>query len=235
MVASQRAFSRLPSAVGVGAVQANMAVFGAEQIREQQKTTRYFDSYYAAVNTGGLIAFGAIAYLQLKHYFIGYLVPGGLLVVALLLFLAGYRSYFHVKPHDSVITNFVPVLLNAVQVWRKHRDNPSIVETARRSSDDIGRVRTESLSVSTHEPTWSFLDYAKVANRGRFIDREVDDIKLLRRVIVVFVLLIPYWLVYVQVETTFVVQGAHMRLPARFKDMPVIWLSLANQVIIIGE
>ncbi|CAF4324368.1 unnamed protein product, partial [Adineta steineri] len=52
------------TAIGVGAVQANMAVFGAEQVREQKATTQYFDKYYAAVNTGGLIAFAFIAYGQ---------------------------------------------------------------------------------------------------------------------------------------------------------------------------
>ncbi|CAF4910303.1 unnamed protein product, partial [Rotaria socialis] len=63
-------------AIGVGAVQANMAVFGAEQIREQKATRKYFDKYYAVVNTGGLIAFGFIAYAQQNDsYFIGYIVP----------------------------------------------------------------------------------------------------------------------------------------------------------------
>jgi hypothetical protein len=37
------------------------------------------------------------------------------------------------------------------------------------------------------------------------------------------------------VETTFIVQGAHMKLPASFNTMPVVWLSLGNQIIIIGK
>jgi hypothetical protein len=37
------------------------------------------------------------------------------------------------------------------------------------------------------------------------------------------------------VETTFIVQGAHMKLTTSFKGMPVVWLSLGNQIIIIGE
>ncbi|CAF1488802.1 unnamed protein product [Adineta steineri] len=228
------------TAIGVGAVQANMAVFGAEQVREQKNKTRYFDIYYAAVNTGGLIAFGAIAYLQInKDYFIGYLVPGVLLILAFILFLIGYKYYIHIKPHDSVITAFLPILINAFQSWRNHRRNRhGLINSTEPLHQEEPIVETEGdsndyLSFTISRPSWSFIDYAKVENNGRFPDRIVNDIKSLRRIIAVFLLLTPYWLLYVQVETTFIVQGAHMKLPTSFKKMPVIWLSLANQIIII--
>ncbi|UJR14010.1 hypothetical protein I4U23_001009 [Adineta vaga] len=222
------------TAIGVGAVQANMAVFGADQVREQRHRTRYFDIYYAAVNTGGLLAFGAIAYLQInKDYFIGYLVPGVLLLLSFILFLLGYKYYIHVRPEDSVITEFLPIVINAFQSWRNQRrtqvgiinQNEPVVETEGDSTD--------YLSFTVSRPSWSFLDYAKAENNGRFPDGIVNDIKSLRRIIAVFLLLTPYWLLYVQVETTFIVQGAHMKLPTSFRRMPVVWLSLANQIIII--
>lgn len=182
-----------------------MAVFGAEQVREHKATTRYFDFYYGAVNIGGLVAYSAIAFLQLKSYFIGYVVPGGLLVLAFLCFLVGHKHYIYIKPFDSVVTNFFPVILNACQTWRRHgqsktqADNHGAfsAETSLLKSD---RISNDSLSFNVSVPTWSFLDYAKIANKGRFIDREVDDIKSLRRVTAVFLLLIPYWLLYIQVR-----------------------------------
>ncbi len=195
----------LSSAIGVGAVQANMAVFGAEQVREQRSKTRYFDVYYAAINTGGLIAFGAIAYLQLeKGYFIGYLVPGGLLFLAFVFFIIGYKYYIHIKPHDSVITAFFPVVINAFHSWRNYRRNRGGSNIGTELQRDQTIVETEGdsnvyLSFIVNTSTWSFLDYAKISNQGRFLDRMVDDIKSLRRIIVVFLLLIPYWLLYVQV------------------------------------
>jgi peptide/histidine transporter 3/4 len=198
----------LSRAIGVGAVQANMAVFGAEQVREQKSKTRYFDVYYAAINTGGLIAFGAIAFLQLKKdYFIGYLVPGGLLILAFVLFVIGYKYYIHIKPHDSVITVFFPVLINAFQSWRNYRRNRRETIHGDELRQDETIVETEGdsnvyLSFTINTSTWSFLDYAKISNQGRFLDRIVNDIKSLRRIIVVFLLLIPYWLLYVQVSST---------------------------------
>ncbi|CAF4329397.1 unnamed protein product, partial [Rotaria sordida] len=123
------------TAIGVGAVQSNMAVFGAEQIREQRATRKYFDKYYAAINTGGLIAFAFIAYAQQNNsYFIGYIVPTVLLIIALILFLIGYKFYIHIQPHDSVISNFIPVFINAFHTWRKHQQNKQTLITSRRPS-----------------------------------------------------------------------------------------------------
>ncbi|CAF4006844.1 unnamed protein product [Rotaria sordida] len=227
------------TAIGVGAVQANMAVFGAEQVREQKSKIRYFDIYYAAVNTGGLIAFGAIAYIQInKGYFIGYLIPGILLILSFILFIIGYKYYIHIKPYDSVITKFIPVIINAFQSWRNYRRNHRGISDNSESHAEETIVETEGdsndyLSFTVNRSTWSFFDYAKIEHNGRFSGRIINDIKSLRPIIVVFLLLIPYWLLYVQVETTFIVQGAHMKLPNYFTKMPVVWLSLGNQLIII--
>ena len=202
-------------AIGVGAVQANMAVFGAEQVREQKATTQYFDKYYAVVNTGGLIAFAFIAYAQQNDsYFLGYIVPAALLVVAFILFLIGYQFYTHVQPQDSVISHILPVFINAFQTWRKSRSTARRSVTSPRSSNLFGNQidPSDQLSLTTSGQSWSFLDYAKLSNQGRFIDRIVDDIKSLRRIIVVFLLLTPYWLLYFQVS---IVIGSHL----------VIWCS----------
>ena len=219
------------SAMGVGAVQANMALFGAEQAQDDRTTLRYFDVYYAAVNTGGLLAFGAIAYLQINtDFFMGYVVPGGLLITGFALFISGYPWYIHRKPQTSLITEFLPTIVNACQSWRDHRAHPdahadeqAISDTSVESNDRAPRMLS------------SWLDYAMVENRGRFSARTVTDIKSFGRIVVVFLLLIPYWLLYVQVETTFIVQGAHMKLPTSFDRLPVVWLSLGNQIIIIGR
>jgi peptide/histidine transporter 3/4 len=186
-----------------------MAIFGAEQIREQKSTTQYFDKYYVAVNTGGLLAFGIIAYIQQNiNWFIGHVISIALLIVTWIFFLIGYRYYIYIKPHDSVITNFFPVLINAFQTWRKHRRYTRRIANERRSSHKLALVRDQDdtidhLSFEINEQKISFFDYAKRANNGRFQDRVVDDIKSLRRIILMFLLLIPYWIIYLQVKSFF--------------------------------
>ncbi|CAF3415129.1 unnamed protein product [Rotaria sp. Silwood1] len=231
------------TAIGVGVVQSNMAVFGAEQIREKTLTTQYFYKYYVAVNIGSLLAFGIIAYVQQnKSYFISYLISTILLVVTLIVFIIGHRCYIHIKPHDSVITNFFPVLINAFQTWYKHRyyirkmSNERRLSNESMFSNDQYENNKDQILFNMNEQPISFFDYAKGTNNGRFPDRIVDDIKSLRRIIVMFLLLIPYWLIYVQSNTTFIIQGVHMRIPllqSHINHMPVVWLSLGDQIIII--
>ncbi|CAF3386932.1 unnamed protein product [Rotaria sp. Silwood1] len=103
-------------------------------------------------------------------------------------------------------------------------------------SNDQYENNKDQILFNMNEQPISFFDYAKGTNNGRFPDRIVDDIKSLRRIIVMFLLLIPYWLIYVQSNTTFIIQGVHMRIPllqSHINHMPVVWLSLGDQIIII--
>ena len=164
-----------------------MAIFGAEQLRDQKDTTSYFNKYYAAVNIGGFLASFIIAYVQQNiDWFTGYLVSTCMLAVTWLLFSIGFRYYTHIKPHDSVITNFFPVLINAFQTWRTARR----IIHERRAANKLAPMRESEYELDeySHETTGSsrsFLDYAKGVNDGRFQDRVVDDIKALGRIIIV--------------------------------------------------
>ncbi|CAF0905534.1 unnamed protein product [Rotaria sordida] len=237
------------TAIGVGATQANMAVFGAEQVQESNKPSRYFDKYIIAVNIGGIFATVVIPYIQVtqndpNRFFHGYLVSGLLLIGALLLFILSYRFYIHIEPYDTIITKCIPVVINAFQTWRKHSVDNRVTNNIRRLSSSSSFLEEsitdrEDRLIRADENLHSFLDFARASHNGRFIDRIVDDVKSLRRIIIVFLLLIPYWLVYYQVQTTFFLQGEHMNIPyisnvTQIK-MPVIWMSVGDQVsIIIG-
>lgn len=221
---------------GASAVQANIAIFGVEQVRDRNDTRQYFDKYYAAVNTGGLVAFAILAYVQQNIcYFLGYVIPAGFLVLAFVLFLSGFKFYVFNSTGESLMSHFFPVIRNAFSTWRKYRENPLDTNDDRQNSNLFGLFRG-----SSHEyPSKTFLDYAKISNEGKYLDRIVDDIKSLRRIIIIFLLLIPYWLVYIQIETSFLIQGLHMRLETIYgtdhdeHKMPIIWLSLGDQLIII--
>lgn len=186
-----------------------MAIFGAEQIREQKGTTHYFNKYYVAVNIGGLLAFGVISYVQQNvDWFIGHVISTTLLILTCICFLIGYRYYIHIKPYDSVISNFFPVFINAFQTWRKHRRYTRGVSFNRKSSDKITILSNQDQENNNHSPfeinerLTTFFDYAKASNHGRYPDRIVDDIKSLGRIILMLLLLIPYWLIYLQVNSS---------------------------------
>jgi dipeptide/tripeptide permease len=205
-------FSLNQRAIGVGAVQVNMAVFGAEQIQESKVTSRYFDKYYIAVNIGAIIATVCIPLIQTdsenetysNSYFYGYLIALFMLIGAAVLFIIGYRYYIHIPPYDTVIMKCIPVVINAFQTWCKYHNNTQIRERIRsdsysgNSSSSRNTISQEETMIIDGE-TLSFLDYAKAANHGKYNDRIVNDVKSLRRAIIVFLLLIPYWIIYYQV------------------------------------
>lgn len=187
-----------------------MAVFGAEQIRDHRETTQYFNKYYAAVNVGSFLAFLIMAYVQQNiDWFWGHVASMIVLAVTFVIFLIGYRFYFHSKPYDSVITNFFPVLINAFRTWRKYRGDEQQKTDSRRSSlkpvpfgeeEEEDYRKTIDRSSESEQESISFLDYARIAHRGRFSNRVVDDIQAFRPILVVFLLLIPYWVIFLQVN-----------------------------------
>jgi peptide/histidine transporter 3/4 len=181
-----------------------MAVFGAEQIQESKATSHYFSKYYVAVNIGAVIATLSIPLIQTdsdnqpnpNNYFYGYLVAICMLVCAAILFIIGRRYYIHIPPYDTVIMKCIPVIINAFQTRRKYYENIQTIGGNRRNRSTISDEGT----VTTDQQSLSFLDFAKAANNGKFNDRIVNDVKSLRRAIFVFLLLIPYWLIYYQVN-----------------------------------
>ncbi|CAM4955090.1 unnamed protein product [Rotaria socialis] len=227
-------------AIGVGAVQANMAVFGAEQIHESKVTSRYFDKYYIAVNIGAIIATLSIPVVQTdadsqtnsNNYFYGYLLAIFMLSVAFALFIIGFRYYIHTPPQDTVIAQCIPVVISAWQAWRKYHKNKLVVH--RYNGDTMSRNGQERV-IANEDETLSFLDYAKATNNGKSLDRHVNNVKILNRSIIVFLLLIPYWIIYYQVQITFPLQGKQMKMAFlnTEKPMPITWMSLGDSVTII--
>jgi dipeptide/tripeptide permease len=183
-----------------------MAVFGAEQIQESNITSRFFDKYLVAVNIGGIFAMSATSFTldNDKAYRIVYIMNASVLFASALLFIIGWRYYKHVRPYDSVITNCVPVVINALQTWRRYKQNMNSINAEHRNAVQ-SNLANASQSSNEEEPTTIderpsvFLDFAKIVNHGKFRDGIVDDVKSLRKAFFVFTLLIPYWLIYHQV------------------------------------
>ena len=115
-------------------------------------------------------------------------------MLALLLLIVVVPCYYISPPQGSLIGNILRILKEAmgaqIRHWRYYRPNPN--------------------SNPFHiEP--GFLDRTKVRYGGSFHEGAVDDVRSLGKLMAVFTALIPYWLVYFQMETSFQAQGLHMR------------------------
>ncbi|XP_047489838.1 solute carrier family 15 member 4-like isoform X1 [Penaeus chinensis] len=231
--------------LGVGIVKSNIAPFGAEQLRtaNPQKTRSFFNWFYWCINLGSLVGVGVITYIEqdspgicTNGFFCGYLIATVCLVVALILFIVLLPCYHIVPPEGSVLGNILKIIWESlcaqVRHWRYRHRNPAA-------------------SPLQLEPR--FLDRAKIRFGGSFHESAVDDVRSLGKLLNVFTALIPYWLVYFQMETSFQAQGLHMRFSihgvnssnesalmeeleierTRF-SIPAAWLTLFNQLFLIA-
>ncbi|GFW50345.1 hypothetical protein TNCV_4697601 [Trichonephila clavipes] len=220
-------------AVGTGTVKANITPFGAEQVRYTgpDGLRVYLNWLYWCVNIGALTAILGITYVQQEDGFKeGYLMPVALLTVATILFLFSYPLYTHQYSCGSSISRIFSVLKDA---WKLNH-----------SQKRTRREMVSSNSLNTiNRPSW--LDMAKVRYGGKFHDSVVDDVKALSVIIIVFIILIPYWMLYFQMQTTFLAQGLQMRLsllPVNGSNtdvegsqfsVPAAWLMLFNVLFLI--
>ncbi|XP_035228059.1 solute carrier family 15 member 4-like, partial [Stegodyphus dumicola] len=198
----------IAAAIGTGTVKANITPFGAEQVRYSGTNGLriYLNWLYWCVNIGALIAILGITYIQqdfksrdlmYKGFKYGYIIPAALLCCATFLFWFTFPFYTHQSASGSSISRIFSVLKDA---WKINRANKGVRK----------RLNESSSLAAINKPSW--LDMAKVRFGGKFHESAVEDVKSLSTIIIVFISLIPYWMLYFQMQSTFLAQGLQMRL-----------------------
>ena len=170
-------------------------------MQESRTTSSYFNKVVVILNIAtALEDLMEIYILAPDCQFTFYLVAAILLFLGVLLFIVGWRYYIHVDPYDSVITNFIPVVINAFQTRSQcNKNQHSIARTHANTLSEFNNREEEELIRLGARPI-TFLDFAKVINYGKFQDRIVDDVKLLRNALIITILVFPYRFIISQVK-----------------------------------
>ncbi|KAL4423412.1 hypothetical protein ABPG77_009990 [Micractinium sp. CCAP 211/92] len=251
-------------ALGTGGIKPNVSAFGADQFdeadpKDRKEKTSFFNWFYFFVNIGSLLAVTVIVWVQENiSWAVGFAIPAACMALAIITFVAGSPLYTHVAPTESPLSRVFKVVWAA---WKAPRGLHGASEAER--AGDSGSL-SDPLLTNGHngglyggtsqygmEPpggmgrrtqSLQWLDKAaevRVAGGARrFSVRQVEEVKLVLRLLPVFGATLLYWTIYMQMGSFFVAQGVLMDrsvpLPGgRRFVIPAASLSMINTLAIV--
>lgn len=165
-------FALVMIAFGTGGIKANVSPFGADQVEQEgpRAVQTFFNWFYWFINVGSLISFSVVVYIQ-EYSDLFY----GYLITTGTMFLA-----------------MIAFVLGRNKYLNKPPGGSQLSEMV--------KIIHNAIKNHHSSDTEMWLDKAKTCFGGKYTDREVEDVKLLLKVIPVFLLFIVYWIIYSQVR-----------------------------------
>ncbi|MEO7851974.1 MAG: oligopeptide:H+ symporter [Rubrivivax sp.] len=221
-------------ALGSGGIKPLVSAFVGDQFDQSNKAKAkiVYDAFYWTINFGSFFA-SLLMPIFLRNYgpSVAFGIPGVLMAVATLIFWLGRRKYVHVPPAPPDPDGFLGVVRTALTRDVPGQGRPGFVLAA------IGVVAAAVLLVLwAVGPGWwpekmsfviSFctglgLVIALVGigtsmqlerARGLHPDAAIDGVRAVLRILIVFALVTPFWSLFDQKASTWILQGNEMVMP----------------------
>ncbi|WJZ82676.1 hypothetical protein VitviT2T_002412 [Vitis vinifera] len=214
-------------ALGNGGYQPNIATLGADQFDEEDpkeghSKVAFFSYFYLALNLGSLFSNTILSYLEDEGMWaLGFWVSAGSAFLALILFLGGTPRYRHFKPSGNPLSRFCQVMVAAMRKFRVEMP-PSAEDLY---EGDGKECSNNSIRRILHTDGFKFLDRAAFISSKDSDNQEqgfynqwrlcpitqVEEVKCILRLIPIWLCTIIYSVVFTQMASLFVEQGAAMK------------------------
>ncbi|XP_042028952.1 protein NRT1/ PTR FAMILY 7.3-like [Salvia splendens] len=218
-------------ALGNGGYQPTIATFGSDQFDEEhpvesRSKVAFFSYFYLALNLGSLFSNTFLGYYEDKGIWaLGFWASTGSATLALILFLLGTPIYRHFTPKGNPFSRFCQVLIAA--------SRKSMIALPS-NHDHLYELRGTDLADNgarkiLHTDGFTFLDRAAVVTerdetKGAKSDSDssrnpwrlcsvtqVEEVKCILRLLPIWLCTILYSVVFTQMTSLFVEQGAAMK------------------------
>ncbi|KAL5208621.1 hypothetical protein ABZP36_033056 [Zizania latifolia] len=223
-------------AFGNGGYQPNVATFGADQFdgedpAEAHSKVSFFSYFYLALNLGSLFSNTFLSFLEDKgSWALGFWVSTAAAATALLLFLSGTLRYRYFRPAGNPVGRIFQVAFAACRNWKAG------VSPGAESLDEGDEKADSNGRKLLHTKGFRFLDRAALvgANNPKLRTgtqprdpwrlctvTQVEEVKRILRLLPIWLCTILYSVVFTQMASLFVVQGAAMRRNTVFAGFSV--------------
>ncbi|XP_019434403.1 PREDICTED: protein NRT1/ PTR FAMILY 6.3-like [Lupinus angustifolius] len=214
------------TALGTGGVKSSVSGFGSDQFDdsdkgEKQHMTKFFNWFFFFISIGSLAAVTVLVYIQ-DHIGRdwGYGICGCAILLALVVFLLGTRKYRFKKLVGSPLTQIAVVFVAALRKRKMELPYDSgLLFDVDEMMDDTMMKRKQRLPRSKQ---FRFLDKAAIkdSNTNSEVTKEkkwylstltdVEEVKLVIRMLPIWATTIMFWTVYAQMTTFSVSQATTM-------------------------
>lgn len=210
-------------ALGSGGIKPLISSFVGDQFDQTNKgkAKLVFDAFYWMINFGSFFA-SLLMPIFLKDYgpSVAFGIPGILMFIATMVFWSGRKKYVNVPPAPADPHSFTNVARTALLARAPGQSRPGLMVAG------IGVVG--ALASLAMIPQWGFVIAACTAvvlllafggigtsmqlerARGMHPDEAVDGVRAVLRILIVFALSTPFWSLFDQKASTWVVQAQSM-------------------------
>jgi POT family proton-dependent oligopeptide transporter len=217
-------------ALGSGGIKPLVASFMGDQFDRSNKSLAKiaFDAFYWIINFGSLFA-SLLMPVFLKNYggAVAFGIPGVLMAVATLLFWAARKQYVHVPPPPSDPDSFLRVVRTALFTGKPGETRMGLALAGVGALLALvglvmlwsgGAVPAICVAIVLVIGFGGYGAWLQLERAKRVHDPlAVDGVRAVLRILVVFALVTPFWSLFDQKASTWVLQGNQMVKPEWFQ------------------
>ncbi len=226
-------------ALGSGGIKPLVVSFCGDQFDQtnKDKARVVFDAFYWIINFGSFFA-SLLAPFLLHRYgpAVAFGIPGVLMFIATLIFWLGRREYVNTPPSGNDPDSFLNVIRTALRERRAGQGNAGAYIAWFGIGSAVAMLATWAMKAGGMSVVWwpdsfGFVITACLAlgaviafggwgaslqldrARSRHPDAAVDGVRSVLRILIVFALVTPFWSLFDQKASTWIIQGREMVMP----------------------